>query len=919
VGHLLGLLTAAALAGTAAPPGPPCAGCVVWEATPEQAEALLQTLGPIDGLEILLRPAADPEGTARLVSALRARGVIVGLTVPPEIEPATLPGVQRVLAAVAGEPDLRLTAFRLKSLATALRARPDPPAFGVEADGDTRRALAAQGLGPYLDFVVGPASDGLAAESWHRPTAAEPLTVDSLLSRISHPGSARLLLSWAEDPVVAGAQRALRQVLPAGLTPLPAVSVRCADEAGSAPCPTAAYLHPDTLEAVLVFGGPTRVRSLEVSPGASGAHLHLLRTPDRVAPLAVSPGARGARIDLGGAPEGPFVVRITGWAGDDRLRTSVEVTADPALTVAEVVARHQAAAAWQAGAVKQLIAPGRTLVTFQVPGLAAPLAISADTVLYESGGVRELEQRAIRLGGQEVALDRAGVPRLPLIEPERTSALPLALALDEAYDYRLEGIAPVEGRPCYVVAFTPRHGGRALLRGRAHLDARSFGLVRLEAVQTGLRGPIVSSQETVDFVAVEVGGRPAWLPGRAETHQIYEGPGHRTPLTRLLLLEKHEVNPADYEARRARAHAGPSALLRDGPEGLRYLPRRPEGTLRSPAEGRRVSRVVSLALGALFDPNIDGALPFAGLSYVDFDVLGSGVQVSAFAAGAVVQLAWSTPAWGRGRWQLLGSAFASLVSYNDRVFRGGVEQYDENLRQRPLRASVAVVRPLGARLRARASYELEHTALARSDLTAPDFREPLDHTAHGLRLALEMERGAWSGSLWGSVSRRPRWRPWGFAGARPEPARADDYSRFGGSLGRTFVPAPSMVARLEAEVRGGNGLDRFSRFTFDGLETRLHGYPSAALRYDRGAVLRSSLTWSPRAGPRLSLFADGAAVRDPGFGSELRPYLGTGAGLEAPLPGRFLFTAEWGYGFQGRDRDGRQGTHVGRVTLFRVF
>ena len=919
MGYLLGLLTAAAVLGvTAAEPSPPCAGCVVWETSPEQAEALLQTLGPIDGLEVLLRPSAPLE-ISGLVAALRARGVVVGLTVPPEIAPDSLPAVQRVVAAVPDEPDVRLTAFRLKSLATALRARPDPPAFGVEAGDATRRALAAQGLGAYVDFVIGPTSEGLALEAWHRVPAAESLTVDSLLRHLSHPGSPRVLLAWPPDGAAPLAQRALREVLPAGLSPLPAVSARCEDEAGSVPCPAVAYLHPGTLEAVLVFDGPARARALEVSPGASGAQLHSLQAPDRVAALTVRPAARGARIDLGGVLQGPFVVRVAGWTGDDRLRTSVDVAGEPALTVAEVVARHQAAAAWQAAAVKQLIAPGRTVVTFQVPGLAAPLAITADTVLYEASGVRELEQRSIRLDGQEVRLDSAGVPRLPLIEPERASALPLALALDEAYDYRLEGMATVQGRPCYVVAFTPRQGGRALLRGRAHLDARSFGLVRLEAVQTGLRGPIVSSAETVDFVAVAVAGRPAWLPARSETHQVYEGPGHRTPLTRLLLLENHEVNPADYEERRARAHAGPAALLRDGPEGLRYLPRRPEGRMRSPAQGRRVSRVVSLALGALFDPNIDGALPFAGLSYVDFDVLGSGVQLSAFAAGAVVQLAWSTPAWGRGRWQIQGSAFASLVSYNDRVFRGGVEQYAENLRQRPLRASVALVRPLGARLRARASYELEHTALARSELTAPDFLEPLDHTAHGLRLALEVERGAWSGSVWGSVARRPSWRSWGFAGAPEDGARTRGYARFGASAGRTFLPAPSVVARVAAEVRGGGDLDRFSRFTFDGLETRLHGYPSAALRYDRGAVLRSSLTRSFRAGPRVSLFADGAAVRDPGFGRGLRPYAGAGLGLEAPLPARFLLTAEWGYGFQGRDRDGRRGTNVGRITLFRVF
>jgi hypothetical protein len=927
----LGLVTAAlaaaaGLAAAAAEP-PPCAGCVVWEATPAQAEGLLQVLGSIDGVELLLRPP-DPlaaEALGRLLSALAERGVAAGVAVAADVDPAALQGARWVLVRSPPDvppPDPALEAFRIKSLATALRARPRPPRVGVEAGRAARDALLAQGVGPYLDFVLGDAAGADGLEGWMRAGEGAPVTPESLLAATARGPAARLVLPWPEDLRAVLAQRGLREVLPAGLGDLPAVSARCEDAGGAAvDCRARAYLHPGSLDAVLVFAPPhSAVRALVVAPAAAEATLHRPSAPERsAAPLPARPGAGGARVDLGELVEGPFVVRVAGWAGEERWRTSVDVAAEPTLSVAEVIARHQAAAAAQAAVARRLIASGRTVITFQVPGLSAPLSIGAETVVYEQDGVRELAQREIRLGGQPVRLDRAGVPRLPLIEPERASAVPLRLSLDEAYTYRLEGRAALRGRDCYLVAFTPRREGGALLRGRAHIDARTFGLARWEAIQTGLRGPIVSAQETVELTAVEAGGRLVWLPARAEAHQVYEGPGHRTTITRLLVLDRHEVNPPDFEARRLEAHAGTGAVLRDGPEGLRYLPRQPGGGLRSAERGRRASRVFSLALGALLDPNIDGALPFAGVSYVDFDLLGRGIQLNAFAAGPLLQLAWATPAWGRGRWQVVGSAFATFVSYNDRVFRSGVEQYDENLEQRPVRATVALLRPLGSRLRLRTSYELEHTALARSDLTAPGFVEPLDHTAHGLRLALEAERGAWSGSLWAGGWRRPRWRPWGFGAAPEGTAGPDDYVRFGATLGRTFLPAPPLVARVEGEVRAGRGLDRFSRFSFDGLESRLHGYPSAALRYDRGGVLRTSATWSSGRGPRLSAFADGAWVRDPGFGTGLRPYLGLGAGLESPLPGGFLFSGEWGYGIQARDRDGRRGTHAARLTLFRVF
>jgi hypothetical protein len=118
---------------------------------------------------------------------------------------------------------------------------------------------------------------------------------------------------------------------------------------------------------------------------------------------------------------------------------------------------------------------------------------------------------------------------------------------------------------------------------------------------------------------------------------------------------------------------------------------------------------------------------------------------------------------------------------------------------------------------------------------------------------------------------------------------------------------------------GGHGLDRFSRFGFDAFDNRLRGYPSAGLRFDRGVVLRTAGTWNAAPGIRLDAFADTAFARDPGFGTGLRRYSGVGAGVETPLPGRMLLSAEWGFGFQGRDRDGGRGTHVVRVTAYKIF
>ena len=97
----------------------------------------------------------------------------------------------------------------------------------------------------------------------------------------------------------------------------------------------------------------------------------------------------------------------------------------------------------------------------------------------------------------------------------------------------------------------------------------------------------------------------------------------------------------------------------------------------------------------------------------------------------------------------------------------------------------------------------------------------------------------------------------------------------------------------------GRDLDRFSRFAFGTFDNRLHGYPSALIRYDRGGVLRTAVAWSAARALRLDFFADTAEVHDPGFGPGLRNYTG--------------------FGVQGIDTKGRRGTHVVRISGYKVF
>jgi hypothetical protein len=773
------ILLQAAVPAVPAPDAPPCAACVAWELTTGQAEELLATTGPLDGIEVLLRSAATDAETEALLRGLSARGARAGLIVSDVRKvPRGADAAARIVIDLREHQgdDLDGLAFEVKRLATEIRARNPSTEIGIETSPDAREPFDKRGVWAYLDSLIGPTT---------------------------------------------------------------------------------------------------------------------LKAPDVKTVLAMRPGGE--------------------W---------VEVVGERTLTVGEIVARHQAAAARQRDAVTRTISTGSMVVTFQAPGLVAPMTLTADVVVYEDGGQREMEQRSLRLNGVEYTADGNGVPRLPLVEPERVTAAPLAIALDPAYRYRLLGRETVEGQDCYLVGFEPPSPARPLFRGRAWIAARGFAMVRMEAVQTGLRGPIVSSRQRDEFKAVRVGDGVAWLPARSEVHQVYEGPGHRTPIDRVLTLARVEANPHDFAARRAAAHASTAVIVADTPAGLRYLRRAPTaGAASAAADPPRetagtASSVRTMALGVLVDPNIGRPLPFAGVSYVDFDFLGTGAQVNGFFGGVFAQLAWTLPSLGGSRWQAHGSAFAVLASYNDRAFSGGVERYEENLRQRPARLTVDVARPLWGQTRLRLGYELDYTRLDRADTTAAEFVVPVSPVVHGIRVGLEAHRGPWSTDAWWNGAVRQRWSAWGFPSSDPSGAA---FQRFGASAARSFVLSPRAVARIDAAWMGGRGLDRFSRYGFDGFRNTLRGYPTATVRYDRGAVGRGAVTWNAGRKVRLDGFLDGARVRDPGMGPGARTYVGLGAGLEAPLPLRALASVEWGYGFQARGRSGQTGTHVVRVTAYKVF
>jgi len=218
----------------------------------------------------------------------------------------------------------------------------------------------------------------------------------------------------------------------------------------------------------------------------------------------------------------------------------------------------------------------------------------------------------------------------------------------------------------------------------------------------------------------------------------------------------------------------------------------------------------------------------------------------------------------------------------------------------------------------RLGYDFDYMHFRPGSDTAADFVIPASTPVHGARVALAWSKGPWSGVAWWNPARRQTWHPWGIDAADYTPDDVD-FQRYGLTASRSWVIGRGAIGRVEGNWMDGHDLDRFSRYSVDSFENVLHGYPSASLRFDHGAIARSVATWSPAARLRLDGFFDWAWVHDPGFGHGLRSYPGVGTAAEIPLPGRFLVAVEWGYGFKARNANGMEGARVVKVSGFRVF
>ena len=487
-------------------------------------------------------------------------------------------------------------------------------------------------------------------------------------------------------------------------------------------------------------------------------------------------------------------------------------------------------------------------------------------------------------------------PSFPLLQAEKVLSLPFDLRLNTDYTYRLDGLDTVDGRPSYVVAFDPVDAMRALYRGKVWIDQERFVKLRVQAVQRGPAGPVVSNAETQIFEEVaSVGGQPLYLASRVSDQQILLIAGRNLLVEREIRFSDFRVDSDDFVEARATARASNRVMYRETDEGVRYFVKR--GVERVVSDELTMS-AKAMAMGVTIDPSFEFPLPIVGINYLDFDFLTDDTQLALLFGGVLALGNIQTPTlWGTPFDASL-DFFGLAVPTNDQLFDAAGERLAERLLSIPMSVGANVGYQFTDFQKISGGYQVGYDIYFGDELTDADFTPPADTTTSGLGLTYEMTRGGYSFQASAETFHRAGWARWGYTDGEFDPAQSS-YRRYAVSLSKDFRVGGFQTFHLNSAWYGGERLDRFSKYRFGLFDaTRMHGVPSAGIRFAELAMLRGSYSFSIFDQYRLDLFLDQAFGCDPCRPDRVwQPITGTGVAVNLRAPGGTILRADVGKSF----------------------
>ena len=921
--HLLLSSALAALLPTAlvaqSPPCIPCAGVLVEEPTAIY-EALASSPTVEGDARLYVAWPAELDGSARPepMEEIAQRGgtpwVVLQLRTPsPVLENVEalereLEEVAR-LAAAAGErshfqidwqpasgmPDAGEHAFVLKRVAVAVTGgRSDARVLAgpYAADPAWLRALYAEDVAAYLDGLALEGS-ALAAGDLDRLAAATGVI------RELDPGKPIVLdaLPWPDDPsrTLAESARAAAagfavtlfdrpQPSAADLAPLKVLAEEFQgdlsyDSSSTPSGPEEAWTFvrgedlslrviattPAGLEQASFFFSDPQLRSPATIDLTTGESLPSFRQ-ERTARGLVVP------VDQPGPTTLLRLERMTA-AELEGIEERVEVATDRGIPVEEILRRLQAVEDAQARRIDHYQATSTMHLRFGT-GVNSFEATFVGPFFFRQGegfdwAWRDFYVQGVKWRGKKL-------PELPLVQPEKAAALPLEILFTKEYAYRLRGTATVEGRDTWVVDFEPVAGqdAKGLYQGTVWIDRDIYARVKTRALQLGLEGDVISNEETTYFQPLDAQGQPApwstesyFLPTRVVGQQLLSVLNATTQIEKETLLEAVIFNQDGFEEARKAVLDSEVTMVRDTDKGLRYLVKEDDGT-RVVQEEFDVSRTFLLG-GLFYDESLDFPLPLAGINFLSFDFKGTGKQVNLFFAGALVVGNIAEPRLFGSRWDAGANIFSLFVKGSDQQFRGGIEQPNEEIENRPFSFSTFLGRPLGAFGKLDFTYRLDWDVYGRTDDTDPDFVLPEDTITHAVGAEVSYKRAGYSLQAEGFYHTRQDWAFWGLPGNTEFDQGQEDFITWGVSAGKTWWLPRFQKFGLELEILGGEDLDRFSKYDFSFFgDASVAGYASGVVRAEEASALH--LTYGLNLGEllRVEVRGDAAWASDEASGLE---------------------------------------------------
>jgi hypothetical protein len=591
-------------------------------------------------------------------------------------------------------------------------------------------------------------------------------------------------------------------------------------------------------------------------------------------------GAKTLELDLSRGP----LAAVLEPAKRPGERTAVEVEAARGLTAEEIVARERAWDAGQREKVETFIASMDASLRFRVADVNETFDLTIlGPFFFHRGEPGDWVWREFYLNG--VKWKGKTLPKIPILQPEKVTTLPLDIRLTEDYRYELAGTTDLGGRRAYEIAFAPKEavGDRPAYRGKVWIDAETFGLLRRDSVQMNLKGETLSNVQTEIYRPVP--GHPdAMLPLEIRGQQVFSTAGRTTAIEREVKMNEVEVNPPTFDARRREAYASEAQMIRDTERGMRYLVPDPAKPGTRIVE-EKISKKSTFGLaGAFYDDALDYPIPLLGIQHFNFDLWGRGKQLSLFFGGALLTANYTDPSLGGGRFDLGADLFGVAVPFGDVAYRNGHEVAGEKIKHLPAVFQVNVGRPLGPYVKTSLGLFTRWDNYQRDKETASDFVTPVDTFTDGAELRIVGNYRGFNATAIGGYYRRRDWQPWGI----PETSEYDptqrDYLKYQLSLTKDQYFPGFRKLHLGLTYLDGQDLDRFSKYEFGAFSgAPIHGFKSGSVKTETALVGTISYGLNIEDIIRFEAVFDQAIARDKRSGYDNTYF--AGAGLLGSLNG----------------------------------